>query len=412
MRAPPLVVLAFVLLTSSVGVGQDRDAEELADLLRSGDLSRRQSVLAGLAEIAASGSESDRALSLIVAALDYPDVEVREQALTTIRKLGPRAAIATVALIELLEARSEEEQRRAAGAIAAIGTGANAAGEQLLRVAEDRSREQSTIQAALLALGKLERGPELDRGLLRIYADRLSGVLVRPLAIRAYGSGEGAAPANVVPVLVQALSDRSRLVREAAAMALAQHGPAAGPAAPALAEVLSGETNYGRAAAWAMEKIGEPALPALVELVFHPSEGKRKLAAEILEQIGKGLEQKGKVCWWVIPRVFLNDLITLAVLLLVWIAAARRFPKRTPTSRLLRALQIAIVVGVPVVVTGLAVYHATTLSWSSYYLPKPPVALVSPATAATLSCMFLVALPGVWSCIRRSEPPAEGSIEG
>ncbi|MBL4847175.1 MAG: HEAT repeat domain-containing protein [Planctomycetes bacterium] len=400
MRAPLLLALSLVLLSSAVGLGQEPTVDEF-------DRLGRKSAIRRLKRLAVSGPGADRALRLIVDALDFPDVEVREQALTTIRELGPRAAIATSALIKLLDAQTEEEQRRATAAIARIGPGANAAGEHVLRLAEDESRELYTRQAAVRALGALERSPELDQGLLRIYADTSSGPHTRARALEAFGQGEGADPAHVVPALIRALSDRSSDVREAATEALSAHGPAAAPAAPALAEALSDSNRHvGGGACWALSAIGEPALPVLVGPVLSESEQESKLAAKALERIGESLEINDRVCLWVIPRVFLRHLITLAVLLLVWVAAARRFPKRAPTSKALRAIQIAIVVGIPVVVTGLAVYYATTLSWSSYYLPKPPVALVSPATATTLSCMFLVALPGVWACIRRSERAA------
>ncbi|MBL4845834.1 MAG: HEAT repeat domain-containing protein [Planctomycetes bacterium] len=186
--------------------------------------------------------------------------------------------------------------------------------------------------------------------------------------------------------------------------------PESAPAAPALVEALSDPNRYvSNEALRALEEIGEPALPALVGPVLNKSERKSRLAAIALREIGEDLQNNGKVCWWVIPRGFLHDLIALALLLVVWIAAARRFPKRAPTLRPLRAIQVAIVVGVPVAVAGQAVYYATTMIWSSYYLPRPPLPLVSTAMATTLSCMFLVALPGVWACLR---PPEQTNSAG
>ena len=403
-----LLALILVLLSGADVLGQDSSLAELERRLQSGDRRQRGYAISGLSQVAATGSNADRAVRLIGSALGDPDPRVRRAALRGLVDLGPKAAPAIAGLIDFLDTeRLEGDLASAVVTVGRIGADASAAADPVLRIALNASREPSTRLLAIETLAKLERTETVDRGLLELSRNAQEDRDLRWRALTAYALGRGADPRQVLPALVTALHDADERVRLAAVIALKESSLTSPPAAPALANALSDPDRYVRNhASLASEQIGEPALPFLVEPVVHTSERESKLAAEALEKIGQDLEQKGKVCWWVIPRVFRSHLIYLALALLAWVTAARRFPRQAPASKLLRALQIGVVVGVPVVVAGLAVNYAATLSWSSYYLPKPPLALVSPAWAATLSAMFLVALPGAWA-----HTPRAGLIE-
>jgi HEAT repeat protein len=88
-------------------------------------------------------------------------------------------------------------------------------------------------------------------------------------------------------VFVQALNDESVRVREAAAGALAEFGPQAAYAVPALIEALSGEDRDLRSAVSdALGAIGEEAVPALIESLADEDEGVRWAAVSALREIG------------------------------------------------------------------------------------------------------------------------------
>jgi hypothetical protein len=87
--------------------------------------------------------------------------------------------------------------------------------------------------------------------------------------------------------LTDALRDPSPSVRDAAAMALRELGPAAKPAIPALAQMLRDSDGYLRiTAAHTLDRMGADAVPSLVPLLRDYDPRVRVLAAETLRSIG------------------------------------------------------------------------------------------------------------------------------
>jgi hypothetical protein len=97
----------------------------------------------------------------------------------------------------------------------------------------------------------------------------------------------GPAAADAVPALVEALKGANAVVRQHAADALRRVGPAAADAVPALAEALNDRIAYVRPrAAAALKGIGRAAVPALAEALKDQNTDVRQHAAGALTGIG------------------------------------------------------------------------------------------------------------------------------
>jgi len=180
-------------------------------------------------------------------ALQDPDAGVRESAVYALRSMGRAAKDSIPALGEAVRDRD--------GYVRAI------AGRTLARFGE-------AAVPTLAALLK-DRRPEV-----RLVAAEA----LRTMEVEAKGAVES---------LAQALRDSSPAVRETAAHALRNLGPEAQPAIPALQEAVADQDGYVRsAAARALVRIGPASLPALGELLRHPDERVRRVAAEAMQTIG------------------------------------------------------------------------------------------------------------------------------
>lgn len=102
-------------------------------------------------------------------------------------------------------------------------------------------------------------------------------------ALRLEEIGPDAKPA--VPQLIEALKDDDTRVRQCAASALGAIGPEAKAAVPHLAAMLP-EEDCGSEAGYALGKIGEPALPALLEALKGEDGEARLHAAAALGDMG------------------------------------------------------------------------------------------------------------------------------
>ena len=99
---------------------------------------------------------------------------------------------------------------------------------------------------------------------------------------------------DAIPDLIAAMDDSRKAVREWALEALQAMGPAAAPAAAALARKLGDASleytmapvGTGHVAAYILGQIGAPAVPALIEALESDSRRARRWAAETLAQIG------------------------------------------------------------------------------------------------------------------------------
>jgi len=207
----------------------------------------------------------------VVAALDDPELRVRSMATRAVEHLGPAAAAAVPKLASLLG--DEWLGHGAAGALAAIGPEALSALEEALASTDPAVRENAV--SALARMGPLaapargtlaETEPPRDP-LARLFRERL---------IEELASWDGAD----VNGLLDALVGGSRKRRHGAATALGQLGRAA---VPGLASLLGDAPEDACGIALlVLAEIGpaaEPALPAIRGLLTHESEAVRAAAA-------------------------------------------------------------------------------------------------------------------------------------
>lgn len=205
--------------------------------------------LGGLSSSPSGGNSKEiaQAVRALAKALEDPDPGVRESAVYALRSMGESAKEAIPALGGAVRDRD--------GYVRAI------AGRTLARFGQ----AAAPTLVSLLA----DRRPEVR--------------LVAAEALRTMGQEAKEA----VDALGRSLRDPSPAVRETAAHALRELGPAALPALQALRDAAADRDGYVRsAAARALVRIGLPALPALAELLRHPDERVRRLAAEAMQTIG------------------------------------------------------------------------------------------------------------------------------
>ncbi len=268
----------------------------------------------------------ERRQEFVLALLQHPDAEIREQATRAAGSLcrerhGPEHALAPV-LGELLSDPAPAVQEAAARTLAELGPAASPAREALLSHLEVGSAHtRVSVAAAVAALGEGQAVPCLIRLLEEVGEQpiRLTALdsvrrlalaagaavpvlrsLLRPqgypLAVRhraAATLGEMGPMAHAaLPDLIAALQDPE--LASGAAAALARWGGAAAPAIPALCGCLRhGDSFVRRTAVGALGAIGPEAaegLTALEELLADPEANVRAHAALALWRIGESAE--------------------------------------------------------------------------------------------------------------------------
>jgi hypothetical protein len=277
-------------------------------------------------------------------------------------QLGPKAAPAVPALIRALSDESQKVRRLAAGSLGRIGLPAGSAVPELTRALS--AEDAAVRRAATEALGLI-----------------------------------GAPSGVAVPRLIEALSDRDRWVRRSAAKALGTLKAAR--SASALIAALEDE-RLVTPAVLALEKIGEPAIPALVLALSHREETVRGLVAERLKRIGFDLKVQGRVVWWVVPYAYGKEAAGVVFLLAAWFVLLARFPKRRLVSATKRLGLMGLAAASPVVVACSAVFYATTRDWAEGFLPDT-LTLVPFPVAAVLSTALVMTLLTLWACQRARE---------
>jgi HEAT repeat protein len=180
------------------------------------------------------------------------DPATRARAAGQLAVMGPRAHPAIGALIDALADTNPEVRHKAAAALGEIGPEAGAAVSALATALRDE--DELVRRRAALALGEL-----------------------------------GLEAVSAVPQLIRSLRDPSPSVRRWAAATLGEISPQ--EAAPALVEALGEEDVRTRAVvAAALVKLGEGALPSLLEATRHPAPGVRSQAARLLARCERGRE--------------------------------------------------------------------------------------------------------------------------
>jgi HEAT repeat protein len=211
-----------------------------------------------------TGPAAGKSVTELIEALKHRDEEVRADACHALAALGPKARPALPALIDALGDREQYVRWSAAHAIGAIGPEAITALPKLITSLGDRN--ESVRRWAAHAIGKI--GPEAK---------------------------------SAVPSLTQLLKDKEADVRAYAATALGDIGREHAVAVPALAAALKneempcryfgsmafyGDLDVKRTIAESLSCFGKAAVPALTDLLEHPSKEVRWCALYSLGQIG------------------------------------------------------------------------------------------------------------------------------
>lgn len=227
------------------------------------------------------GAADQPTVAELVAALESPDENVRFEAAWSLARLGPRAKEAVPALVQAMR-KDAGGSEMSVDALTRIGTPAVPA---LLVLLDDHDEE--VARAARDALWRMgppaaEAAPAVLERFRRGVEDPFRTWFSRHQFCGFVMTFEGdslvdflaAVGPRAVPALSLALRDENRAVRGAAAYALAEMGPAARPALPALLEALRRENKRKPPddAAWglvaeALGAVGPPAKEALPMLL-------------------------------------------------------------------------------------------------------------------------------------------------
>jgi HEAT repeat protein len=244
--------VAAMAADSLGGIGPEARAAApaLARLIDSGDKNARWPAALALVRIGGSGAEA--AVPVLMESLKNDDPHARWDALFYMQKLGPQAKAAVPAILTLLKDDDPFMRELAVWTIGTIGPEAKAAVPKLIPLLGDEN-DDIRLRASV-SLGHI---------------------------------GSGA----VLP-LVQALRDKSPMVRYWAAYALERMGRQAKPAVETLTDVLANDEDFDArgAAASALGAIGPDAASAKTALVSALKDREprvRILAAEALVRLDK-----------------------------------------------------------------------------------------------------------------------------
>ncbi len=198
-----------------------------------------------------------------------------------------RIAVAIVAgkaarYAEMLDLGDSEQRVRAAIAMAFIGPKALFAIPQLLNAWKDRDADLRYRVAIAFGCTESEE-PEVIAAMQSGLQD--SDPRVRVVAAWVLVKRKIAEPDAVVPILRTGLTQEED-VKNLALDALAELGPDAAPAIPELIAMIDDTAKENFAARWVLAKIGPPAVPALIPLLKSDSRKVRVTAIDALAEIG------------------------------------------------------------------------------------------------------------------------------
>lgn len=269
------------------------------------------------------GEKAKPAVAALTAALKDDQPATRREVLVALARIGPDASEAVPAIIPLLDDKDEAVAHAAAFALGRMGPAA-AGAAAALRKGQEGSEEELMRTVSTWALAHVEpenkqvradaikrltsalqaENPRVQlaalKGLIELEPDPaklvpiLSGVLCQgeeQLVDEAFAAVAAMGDA-ATPALIEALKSPEACLRATAL--LAQLGPKAGVAAPALAAALSDPNpEVRREALFALASMGPdaaPALAAITKALDDPEMPVRAIAAYALGSIGEGAQ--------------------------------------------------------------------------------------------------------------------------
>jgi HEAT repeat protein len=225
--------------------------------------------LAATRSLGDMGPEAKPAVPSLIKKLDERDAFIRSAAAYSLGQIGPDAARAIPAMVRALKTSSYFHQGIIGPSIGKIGAPAVPALIDLTRDADDSMRWEAT--RAIRLIGPAASAAEAR--LIELLSDEKRSVRVEA----AFALWKLAARRQAVDVLGQCLEDPDEFARLTAAVHLAEIGPDAEPALPALIRALADQSPpVPGAAARALGKIGpraKAAVPALLQSSFRPGQG-------------------------------------------------------------------------------------------------------------------------------------------
>ena len=195
--------------------------------------------------VALTGEAKAQGVEGLVAALRGKNEEARWQAAIELGKMGEAAAAAAPALAEALQDPSLFTRMQAANALGKIGPKARPAVPQLIAVVRDSEEDRRVRRYAIFSLGEIDStDPTVIAALQDASVDPEETVRTGAQAVLAEIGLRG----QPVDVLISKLGEPSWETRADAARVLAERGPDAREAVPALINAISDATAEGQPA--------------------------------------------------------------------------------------------------------------------------------------------------------------------
>ncbi|MFW6410216.1 MAG: HEAT repeat domain-containing protein [Halanaerobiales bacterium] len=239
--------------------------------------------------LGSEGKEEKEVIKALVARVEKDEeARVRRGAVYSLGQINTKDSRVYKSLAVALSDDDPEVRRTSAGVLSKLGASASILNEMIAALKYPDSYLRSDL---LRAMQKLDSA-ELER-IVHPVSELLDdeSAFVREQAIGVIRAA-GPAGAEVLPALINALSDKSNNVTIGVIRTLDKLGPEyAGEALPELLELIKGESsgNLG-ALAKIMVTIGEPAIPPMIELLSHNNYEVRGKSASILGSFGPGAE--------------------------------------------------------------------------------------------------------------------------